>query len=528
MNTELTAYLLKSGIAGAAAIVLVLALRNPVRARFGSSVAYLLWWLLPVAILAALIPARTVMVETTRVVGAKAVPVTAQVQATAIPLETVLSWFWCAGAVLVALLLARQQWRFHARLGPMQRLGRGLQRARVHAGLPAVIGVLMPRIVLPADFESRYSDCEQRLVLQHERVHLRRGDLQVNAAFALLRCLHWFNPLVHIAAECFRRDQELACDEVVVRRHPDSRRAYGEAMLKTQLAEHALPFGCHWHGQHPLKERIAMLKRPLPSRRRWVSGVIACAVLAGATGFSVWAAQPATKLTGSDVRYVVERRSFYGDQVSGKLIQHVPAGKTITSIVGNGDDRWENAMVVTPGRLPGTVTVRMELRHGDPPELVAAPSMILREGVMGSFEEVDDNGRLFYRQEIRVTREAAAPSETPAPAPEPAETGTSSMPSSRLPPPKYPAEAAAGKVSGKVVLIVDVAADGTVRNVAVEKSEPAGVFDTAAVEAAKQWTFNPSMKNGKPVAGRVRVPITFDAAPKAGTNEPSTELASQI
>jgi TonB family protein len=80
-----------------------------------------------------------------------------------------------------------------------------------------------------------------------------------------------------------------------------------------------------------------------------------------------------------------------------------------------------------------------------------------------------------------------------------------------LAPPKYPADAVASKISGKVVLLVDVAADGSVADAQVEKSEPAGVFDQAALDAAKDWKFKPTMKDGKAVAGRVRVPVNFDA-----------------
>src|SRR3546814_10618324 len=73
---------------------------------------------------------------------------------------------------------------------------------------------------------------------------------------AALRCVYWFNPLLWIAADRFRRDQELACDATVVARHPHARRAYGEAMVKTQLSAMPAPLACHWFGGHPLKERI--------------------------------------------------------------------------------------------------------------------------------------------------------------------------------------------------------------------------------------------------------------------------------
>src|SRR3546814_9275067 len=65
-------------------------------------------------------------------------------------------------------------------------------------------------------------------------------------------------------------------------------------------------------------------------------------------------------------------------------------------------------------------------------------------------------------------------------------------------PPKYPADAVAARTTGKVVVIVDVAADGSVSGARVEKSEPAGVFDQVTLEAVKKWTFQPALKDGKP------------------------------
>src|SRR5690606_9403191 len=109
-----------------------------------------------------------------------------------------------------------------------------------------------PRIVLPAGFEQRYSDRERQLVLLHERVHLRRGDIAINALLALLQCLYWFNPLLPLALRRCREDQELSCDERVIARGDGARRSYANAMLKTGLAESPLPVGCHWQDHHPL------------------------------------------------------------------------------------------------------------------------------------------------------------------------------------------------------------------------------------------------------------------------------------
>lgn len=77
--------------------------------------------------------------------------------------------------------------------------------------------------------------------------------------------------------------------------------------------------------------------------------------------------------------------------------------------------------------------------------------------------------------------------------------------------PRYPDEALAHRISGKVVLLIDIDATGAPTKVVVEQSEPAGVFDQASVDAALKWRFTPAVEDGKPVAGRLRVPVDFKA-----------------
>lgn len=85
-----------------------------------------------------------------------------------------------------------------------------------------------------------------------------------------------------------------------------------------------------------------------------------------------------------------------------------------------------------------------------------------------------------------------------------------------LAPPTYPKTALEQGISGKVVLIVDVAADGSVAAAKVERADPAGVFDASALETVKKWRFTPATKDGKPVASRIRVPIEWRADGEAG------------
>ena len=134
-------------------------------------------------------------------------------------------WIWLIGAAAAAWSCLRKQRAFVRSLGALRAHDDGLLQAEASAGLPAVVG-LRHRVVVPADFYTRYGAHEQILILAHERVHARRRDMIGNACAALFRCLYWFNPLMSYAALRFRRDQELACDEAVVAQYPQARRAY--------------------------------------------------------------------------------------------------------------------------------------------------------------------------------------------------------------------------------------------------------------------------------------------------------------
>ena len=278
---EVLGILLRVNLALAIAVAGVMVLRLPTRRLFGARIAYGLWILPPLAALAMLVPARLVTVrlaatamETTQT----ALPSMATPAIAPFDVRPLLAGLWLVGVVAS---LAWQTWR-QIQFARAARAGR--------AG-PAVVGVLRPRVVTPDDFAQRYTPREREIVLAHERTHLERGDPAVNAALALLTCLNWFNPAAHVMSRWLKIDQELACDARVIAAHPKARKAYAEAMLKTQLAARPLPLGCHW-SSHPLAERVRLLTRPAPGRgrRRIGAGLIVLLGLAGAVG--AWIARP--------------------------------------------------------------------------------------------------------------------------------------------------------------------------------------------------------------------------------------------
>ena len=83
----------------------------------------------------------------------------------------------------------------------------------------------------------------------------------------------------------------------------------------------------------------------------------------------------------------------------------------------------------------------------------------------------------------------------------------------RMPPPEYPVEAARQYIGGEVVLLATVGPDGVLRDIQVESATPEGVFEETSLAAARKWTYLPAMQGGRPVEGRVRIPITFESMP---------------
>ncbi len=76
------------------------------------------------------------------------------------------------------------------------------------------------------------------------------------------------------------------------------------------------------------------------------------------------------------------------------------------------------------------------------------------------------------------------------------------------PEPEYSEEARKAKYQGTCVLYVVVGTDGRPRDIRVIRTLGLGL-DEKAMEAVKAWKFEPSMKDGKPVAVAVNVEVAF-------------------
>lgn len=270
-------YLLEAALFGSILILLVTAVRAIFRKRLGSRATYVAWLipalrlLLPISLpnpamdglrpgLSVDVAARPVADQIRRRLIDTSLSVSSMVGAdNAGPLHTLAvetsvgragTWallLWLFVAIGVALWLFLRMDRFSRRVrrnrveslsGEEKRLLHELcRRYRVRPlkayyvdRLPAasVVGVLRPFIAIPLHTPREHLP----LILSHQLCHIRSLD----PLWGIVRCtccaVHWFNPLVWMAAWLSWRDSEMACDDRVTARLPDLERlAYANVIV---------------------------------------------------------------------------------------------------------------------------------------------------------------------------------------------------------------------------------------------------------------------------------------------------------
>jgi beta-lactamase regulating signal transducer with metallopeptidase domain len=286
----MTFWLLSNMAWASAAMLLVLVLRRPFARLFGVGSAYALW-LVP-ALRLAMPPLPSFAPAMPKLVPPETLIVFVADAAAPLPPDggpgQWVPWMlaiWAGGA---AVFLA---WQFLSYRRFLTELSLSARAIGAHRGLPLLesaavqgpvaLGLLDRRIIVPADFETRYSAGERGLALDHEAVHHRRGDIWWNHLGLLILGLNWFNPIAWLAFRAFRADQELACDaRVTAAASSEARHDYARALIKS-ASRPGLIAACPLNHADQLKRRLKMMKTHRSSRARMLAGAAAILALGG-------------------------------------------------------------------------------------------------------------------------------------------------------------------------------------------------------------------------------------------------------
>ncbi|VXC76572.1 M56 family metallopeptidase [Sphingomonas sp. AX6] len=388
------AWAIETLVATTLLMLLVLAIRNPVRRAFGPNVAYALWLLpvlrmvmppLPATVpdhgIAPLSDASQQMLY--YVVEPLAETPAVYITGEGVPWALILLTGWAIGAGgFIAYHLISHR-RFCANVRRQARATDWMADGRVEviesdvAHGPLAFGIFRKTVAFPRDFAERYDDVERDLALAHELGHHARGDLIANWVALVMLGLHWFNPVAWKAFRAFRADQEMACDALVLSgREPSLRHAYGLAIVKSAHGG-AVSAACHLHTINDLKGRLKMmLDNQKRSRGRVLGGTAATAAI----GFV------ALGLTASGTHAAETVRTTVEDKIGMKL-----ADVTLPSLAPLV------AQEVPAAPEPVEAPLPRKPRTADAPEAPTEPRLFMKKEGIGIYRGERDGREIVIR-----------------------------------------------------------------------------------------------------------------------------------
>ncbi len=500
MRTMILAAAWKGTVLVAAAWVASLALR-----RASAATRHLVWCaalaglvLLP-ALLAVVpwwtVPAPGPLVSQTALVVRAAAPLAAPATAPAGSDWVLVGW--ASGAIAVAAWFLAGAWR----LVRIERCAGAVADAEVPVRLgqsdrirvPLVWGLWRPVILLPA--EATQWDAEhRRMVLLHEMGHIVRHDGWTQALAQLACVLYWFHPLVWLAAARMRQEREQACDDRVLAAGVKAS-DYAGRLLEMAGSLRPLPGAVAMAQRSGFEGRLLAL---LDQNRRRGDLTRRAAVLAAAAVLALLvplAALRAAPGAGSVVGTVYD--------VSGGV---VPGAEVILLAAATGQNATVKTGQVGEFSFPEVASGRYQLTVGGQgfrfhmqTVVVPAAGQPVRVDIVLQPGEV--------RESIEV-RAAGRPA--PAARPRRVRVGGNVQPTKLVfgQPPGYPERARANGVEGVVLIRTVILTDGSTAEPVV-LSSPDAELTKAALDAVRQWRYQPTLLNGAPLEVVTTITVSF-------------------
>ncbi len=401
---------------------------------------------------------------------------------------------------------------------------------------PVTFGVVAPVVLLPRRVESLSREA-QRGVVCHELLHVARRDWPWILAEELARAVFWFHPAVWWLLARLDLSREQVVDARVVD-CTSARGSYMDALVFfADQTGPVVPSIAFLRNRH-LRARLRQLNRRASMTARRLVGTLAAllVVVGGATSAIVWALpldltslQASSATPGLEIRLAENTPAPGLEEVTGgdplrPLYLHATPVITGADVVGadlfdtgapavnvgvqfspEAAERLRQAtaahigrpaVVLLDGRVAMVATVRSPLGES------AVLSGITRERAEALVQSLTPpaRGAQDAGQETQPRRDVVSVDDE----------GVTSPTVVQMVKPQYTQEAMDAKIQGEVVLDAVVETDGSVADVTVVRSlDTEYGLDEQAVAALSRSRFNPGQKDGKPVAVRVTVQMSF-------------------
>lgn len=411
---------------------------------------------------------------------------------------------------------------------------------------PAIFGFLSPRIVVPEWIRAASSD-EQRLILLHEREHIGARDHLLLLLSMLATVAMPWNPFVWLQTRKLRFTMETDCDQRVLAAVPDRER-YATLLvdvgsrqmglfLTPALAEH----------KNGLEQRITMIAKTM-IQNRWKAAVltvagIAVTVVACESRYPQEPVPPreAARVTdgmmmeaervevselkdgatdsGERTRVeIAEMRdgAFSTPDAAELVIKHYPP---MLRAAGVGGTVRVRAMMYADGRVDGFEVVGTSGHKAlDEAGLKVARDMKVYPSMKFGEGQASQNVDFIFEFAPKMTVRTRTPLKVSELAPLPRQINVDKVPGPTLNNTKemirelidnYPPVLRDAGIGGKILLLVRVNPDGTLRDAKVKDSSGHQALDEAALKVARKMKFQPAEGQSTIPDGWFPAPVLF-------------------
>jgi TonB family protein len=413
---------------------------------------------------------------------------------------------------------------------------------------PVTFGWKKPVVLFPESF-AEMAEALQRPIACHELLHVARRDWLFIVLEEILRSLFWFHPAIWWVLSRIHLSREQVVDGEVLRvtgeRGPYLESLLHIASLRGRPA--AVPAPLLLKERHLVQRVTLMLKESKMTKSRVISSLAAIAALLLATGTfaAVWfplnappaPAKPAAAAPAAPVFKdaapiaAVRKDATPARQEPVRVGAKVQEGKLIYKVNPVYPE------IARAARIEGTVLLEVVVDElGSVASLrVLNGTPMLDQAAIDAVKQWRYSQTLLNGQPVRVATTVSIifslggfvePTVMPLPAPpapppsgqekkvEPIRVGGNVQETKLIKrvDPVYPELAKRARVEQVVMLEVTADETGAVSNVRVIKGHP--VLDQAAVDAVRQWIYQPTYLNGNPVPVVATVTVIFSLTPK--------------
>ncbi len=395
--------------------------------------------------------------------------------------------------------------------------------------MPFACGLRSAAIVLPPACHT-WPEFRKRSVLLHELGHVKRHDITTQLAASIVAALWWFQPLCWLLYRKLRSESEAACDAFVLNAGVKSSDYAADLLAVAKQCIRPLPAAAIAIGmvrERGLAGRVAALLQPRQARRVARPLVVAMALSFTALAIGVSAVTVETQLSSPEGGLHMKRAMIAGvlasagvagaANISGTTYDNHGVILPNTEVMISNPDNSFTQEMTTDGRgrfafsslppgeyivrvqRPGFATLFREFHVDSATEIERGLTLEATVDQKGALAAVAAGTRI-------ATPEADNPQQLRV-------AGT--LEQSKLThkvQPHYPVSAKAAGVQGVVQLEAAISKDGIPQDVRV-MSSPNDELSESALEAVRQWRYEPTLLNGQPVGVVTEIIVNYTLAP---------------